>query len=149
MHTFHPKLSYLSHPKLSEGTLCTSVLLLLLCLMESYSMWQTHASWLGRINVKKNWKHPSSKSITTKTNFFSAFWCACLSPNLDSSQNLKSHPPHPSSKEKEKNSNFLLFCSLFGQKDPWMKTKIENDQNGAKIMKKRNSKLMVGKVLLV
>ena len=119
-------------------------------------------------NKRKRLKHPTSKSIKTKAIFFQISYLACLSPNLDSSQNLRSHPPnspiiqrerknsnflffvlstlptHPSSKEKEKTQIFFLLFFLWPERS--MK---ENDENRGRNYEKRNSKLTIRKVLLL
>ena len=113
-YTLHHKLSHLSQfaPR---------------CYFSCY-VWQNSTAhdkhmFFIRCNNLKILKHPSSKSIKKKT-IFSTLWCACLSPNLYSSRNLRSHPPHPSSKIKLKFFFFLAKKIQERNKDR-VRTKME------------------------
>ena len=134
MHILHPKLSFISHFALQ-------------CYFYCY-VWQNPIARDKHMLVTcvPLWR-ASSKSIKTKNQLFSTLWRACLSPNSDSSQNLKSHPPHPSSKRKKK----LKFSSFLFFVWPERSMKENKDRKGPKWSQnyeKRNSKPTVGKVLL-
>ena len=109
MHTLHNKLSHLSQFVFQCYFSCY--------IWQNFTAHDKHMFLLNIINLKRL-KHLSSKSIKKKQffplsfffyNIFSTIWYACLPPNLYSSQNLRSHPPHPSSKKRKRNSKFFFF----------------------------------------
>ena len=103
-------------------TLCTLMLLLLLYLTKFYCMCLAHASCLGGTNIK-DWNTLLQNQLKWKAIFFQISCLACVPlPKFV----FFSKPQVPSTQltHRPKRKKRLKF-SIFDQKDPWKKTKIE------------------------